>query len=137
MALADEKYVVVTTLRASGAGVPTTTWITPLEGGRVGFWTSSASGKVKRLRRNSRVTIQPSDARGRVTADSSPIGGVVELVTSGPEFDAIQRQIKAKYGVMVPLSRFFNVLGHLGKGRFPYADLGVVITLDSGPADSS
>jgi PPOX class probable F420-dependent enzyme len=131
MALADEKYVVVTTLRASGAGVPTQTWITPLEDGRVGFWTSSASGKVKRLRANSRVTIQPCDTRGRVRAGSSPTGGVAELVTSGPEFDAVQRQIKAKYGVMVPVTRFFNLLGHLGKGSFPYGDLGVVITLDS------
>ena len=52
------------------------------------------------------------------------------LVSSGPEFDAIQAKVKAKYGVMVPISRFFNTLGHIGKGKFPYGDLGVVITLD-------
>jgi PPOX class probable F420-dependent enzyme len=131
MALTDEKYVVVTTFRASGAEVPTPTWITPLDGGRAGFWTSSSSGKVKRLRRDPRVTVQPSDARGRVTAGSSQTGGMAELVTAGPEFDAIRRQIKAKYGVMVPISRFFNMLGHLGKGKHPYGDMGVVITLDS------
>jgi hypothetical protein len=130
MTLADEKYVVVTTFRASGTEVSTPTWITSLEDGRVGFWTSSASGKVKRLRRNPRVKIQPGDARGRVTAGTTPVEGTVELVSTGSEFDSIQRQIKVKYGVMVPLSRFFNVLGHLGKGKHPYGDVGVLITLD-------
>ena len=78
MALADEKYVVVTTFRASGAEVSTPTWITPLNGGRVGFWTSSSSGKVKRLRRDPRVTVQPSDARGRVTAGSVRTNGTAD-----------------------------------------------------------
>ncbi len=27
------------------------------------------------------------------------------------------------------MSRFFNTLGHLGKGKFPYGDVGVVVTL--------
>jgi hypothetical protein len=30
---------------------------------------------------------------------------------------------------MVPVSRFFNTLGHLGKGKFPCGDVGVVITV--------
>jgi hypothetical protein len=30
---------------------------------------------------------------------------------------------------MVEMSRLFNTLGHLGKGKFPYGDVGVVITL--------
>ena len=33
---------------------------------------------------------------------------------------------------MVSMSRFFNTLGHLGKGPFPYGDVGVVISL-TGP----
>lgn len=28
-------------------------------------------------------------------------------------------------------ARFFNAVGHLGKGAHPYGDLGVVITLDA------
>jgi hypothetical protein len=61
------------------------------------------------------------------------VPGTAELVTSGPDFDAIQRKVRAKYGVMVPVSRFFNTLGHLGRGKFPYGDVGVIITL-SDPA---
>jgi uncharacterized protein len=48
------------------------------------------------------------------------VEGTAELVTSGADFDAIQRSVRAKYGVIVPLSRLFNSLGHLVKGKFPY-----------------
>jgi uncharacterized protein len=111
--------------------VATPTWIVPLDQGRVGFWTSSAAGKAKRLRDDGRVTLHPCDSRGRVTGDGAPAAGNAALVTSGPDFDAIQAKVKAKYGVMVPVSGFFNVVGHPGKGTHPYGDLGVVITLDS------
>jgi len=128
MTLGEEKYVSATTYRRSGAAVPTATWIVPLDGGRFGFWTSSRSGKYKRLRNNPAITVQPSDARGRVKAGSAPVAGNAELVTSGVDFDAIQRQVRAKYGVQVPITRFLNSLGHIGKGKFPYGDVGVVIT---------
>ena len=129
MLISDEKYVASTTYRKSGTGVPTPTWIIALDGDRIGFWTSSASGKYKRLRNNPRIVLQPSDARGRVRAGSQPAEGTAALVSSGADFDAIQSGIRAKYGVMVPISRFFNALGHLGKGKFPYGDVGVVITI--------
>jgi PPOX class probable F420-dependent enzyme len=128
MAISDGKYVASTTYRKSGAAVPTPTWIVPLDAGQVGFWTSSASGKYKRLRNNPKITLQPSDGRGRVKAGSTPVNGTVALVTSGPEFDAIQAKVRAKYGAMVTMARFFNTLGHIGKGKFPYGDVGVVIT---------
>jgi PPOX class probable F420-dependent enzyme len=129
MTISDEKYVVSTTYRKSGTAVPTPTWIVALDDARVGFWTSSASGKYKRLRNDPRIVLQPSDARGRVKAGSESLEGIADLVTSGADFDAIQSRVGAKYGVMVPVSRFFNTLGHLGKGKFPYGDVGVVITV--------
>jgi PPOX class probable F420-dependent enzyme len=131
MTLGNEKYVLVTTFRKTGAAVATTTWIAPLENGRVGFWTSSSAGKAKRLRNNPRLRVQPSDSRGRPKADSPAVEGTAALVNSGPDFDTIQTKIKAKYGVMVAISRIFNTLGHLGKGSFPYGDLAVIITLDT------
>jgi PPOX class probable F420-dependent enzyme len=131
MAISDEKYVASTTFRKSGAPVPTPTWIVPLDDGRIGFWTSSASGKCKRLLRNPRIALQPCDARGRVRAGSAPVEGTVDLVTSGADFDTIQARVRAKYGAMVHLSRFFNSLGHLGQG-YPYGDVGVIVTAVTG-----
>src|ERR1700722_12509037 len=127
MTISDEKYVASTTYRKSGAAVPTQTWICPLDGSRVGFWTSSASGKYKRLRNNPRITLAAAGARGRVKAGAQPVEGTVELVTSGADFDAIQRRIRAKYGVMVPITRLFNLIGN--RGKFPYGDVGVVVTV--------
>jgi uncharacterized protein len=128
MAISDEKYISATTYRKSGTAVPTTTWIVALDGARVGFWTSSASGKYKRLRNNPRITLQPADPRGRVKPGSQPTEGTAQVVTSGADFDSIQRGIRAKYGPMVPITRFLNTLGHLGR-KFPYGDVGVVITV--------
>ena len=128
MGLSDEKYIAVTTFRKNGSSVSTPTWIVSLDEGRVGFWTSSASGKYKRLRNNPNIVVQPSDARGRVKDGSSPVEGTVELATSGADFDTIQSKVRAKYGAMVPISRLFNTLGHIGKGKYPYGDVGVVIT---------
>jgi PPOX class probable F420-dependent enzyme len=130
MAISDEKFVASTTFRKSGAAVPTPTWIVPLDDDRVAFWTSSASGKCKRLLRNPRITLQPCDARGRLKDGSAPVEGTAELVTSGADFDAIQARIRAEYGFMVPMSRLFNAIGHLGRGKFPYGDVGVIVTID-------
>jgi uncharacterized protein len=128
MTIGDEKYVASTTYRKSGAAVSTATWIVALDGARVGFWTSSASGKYKRLRNDPRIMLEPADSRGRTKAGSRSAEGTAELVTSGADFDAIQRGIRAKYGAMVPVTRFLNTLGHLGK-KFPYGDVGVVVTV--------
>jgi hypothetical protein len=127
--VSQEKYVSVATFRKTGVAVATAIWIVPLDGGRVGLLTSSASGKAKRLRNNPSVTLQPSDARGRVKAGTTPVTRTVELVTSGPDFEAITSKVKAKYGLMVSISRLLDRVRHLGKGPFPYADTGVVITL--------
>ena len=126
--ISQEKYVSVATFRKTGVAVATATWIVPLDG-RVGLLTSSASGKAKRLRNNPSVTLQPSDVRGRVKAGTTPVTGTVELVTSGPDFEALTSRVKAKYGLMVPITRLLDSVRHLGKGPFPYADTGVVITL--------
>ena len=127
--ISQEKYVSVATFRKTGVAVATATWIVPLDGGRVGLLTSSASGKAKRLRNNPSVTLQPSDVRGQVKTSTKPVTGTVELVTSGPDFEALTSKLKAKYGLMVPIMRLVDSARHLGKGPFPYADTGVVITL--------
>src|ERR1035438_8850208 len=103
MAISDEKYVASTTYRKSGAAVGTPTWIVPLDGDRAGFWTSSASGKCKRLRSNPKITLQPSDARGKLRAGAPPVEGTAELVTSGTDFEAIPSLVRAKYGFMVEI----------------------------------
>ncbi len=96
MSIADEKFVSVATFRKSGAAVATPTWIVPLDDGRVGFWTSSSAGKTKRLRTNPVVTVQACNQRGKIKDGSQKIDGTAVLVSSGPEFDAIQAKVKSQ-----------------------------------------
>lgn len=130
MDIADEKYVLLTTYRRDGRAVATPVWIVGLEDGRFGFWTSSGSGKAKRLAHTARVTVQPSDARGRVKEGSSAISGSAELVTGAP-LEEIRSKVVAKYGLMTKITKLLGTIGGIVKRkRIPYGDRGVVISLD-------
>ncbi len=129
MTLADEKYILLTTFRRDGTAVSTPVWIVPLAGGTYGFWTSSGSGKAKRLAHTERVTVQPCDARGRVRAGSTAQEATAKLVT-GPEFEEIHKRVVAKYGFTTKITKVVGTLVGLLRGkRIPYGDRGVVITL--------
>ena len=128
MGLSDEKYLLFTTYRRSGTPVATPVWAVPLDDGRIGFWTSSGSGKAKRLAHTSRVTVQPCNARGRARAGTQPVEATAHLVT-GPEFDVIREKVVAKYGFMTKITKMLGTLGGLiQRKRIPYGDRGVVIT---------
>ncbi len=130
MTLSDEKTISVTTFRKSGDKIATPVWVVPVDGGRLGFWTSSASGKAKRLRRNPAVEVTPCNQRGVLTPGAPTVAGTAQLVSTGAEFDAVKAAVKAKYGFMVPVSKFFNdVVATVKRRKQPYGDTVVVITL--------
>lgn len=132
MALADEKFMLLTTFRRDGTPVATPVWVVELDDDHVGFWTSSGSGKAKRLAHTERVTVQPSDGRGRVKQGSAALEATARLVT-GPELEQIRERVVAKYGFMTKITRALGTIGGIVRGkRIPYGDRGVVITLPSG-----
>ncbi|MFU8850932.1 PPOX class F420-dependent oxidoreductase [Micromonospora sp. SL1-18] len=69
--LAAEKYVLLTTFRRDGRAVPTPVWAVR-DGDALAVWTASDTGKVKRIRRNGRVTVAPCDVRGRPHGTALP-----------------------------------------------------------------
>jgi PPOX class probable F420-dependent enzyme len=124
----DEKYVLFTTYRRDGRPVSTPVWWVELGDGSFGFWTSSASGKAKRLAHTSRVTVQPSNMRGVIKPGSSPVDAMARVV-SGPELEAIRQRVVAKYGAWTKLTKFLAQLGgRLKRKPFPYGDRGVIVT---------
>lgn len=128
MALEDARYILLTTFRRDGTPVATPVWVVKLEGGAVGFWTSSGSGKVKRLAHTARVTVQPCDARGRIKAATTPVDATARLATAA-EYAMIRERVVAKYGVMTKLTRLLaTVVGTVRGKRIPYGDRGVVVT---------
>ena len=132
MALADEKYLLLTTFRRDGTPVPTPVWAAPLADGSFGFWTSSGSGKAKRLTRDGHVTVQPCDARGNVKPGSSSTEATARVVADGPELTEIRAKIVAKYGFMTKVTKLLGQIGGIVKRkRIPYGDRGVVVTVAS------
>jgi hypothetical protein len=132
MALADEKYMLFTTFRRDGKPVSTPVWVVNLGDGQVGFWTSSGSGKAKRLAHTSRVTVQPCNARGAVKAGTDPVEASARLVT-GDELDAIRQRVVAKYGFATKVTKLLGTLAGLLRGkRIPYGDRGVIVSLSTG-----
>ena len=129
MALTDEKYLLLTTYRKSGVGVSSPVWAADLGNGTVGFWTSSGSGKAKRLAHTDKVTVQPCDVRGRPRPGTQPVETTARVVT-GAELDLISQKIVAKYGFMTKLTKLLGTIGGIVKRkRIPYGDRGVVITI--------
>lgn len=129
MSLDGEKYVLLTTFKRSGDAVATPVWWVPLDGGTYGFYTSSGSGKAKRLGHTSRVVVQPCDVRGNVKDGSRPVDGTAELVTDA-RHDEIVAKVKDKYGLMTKITKVLGTIGGIIKrNRIPYADRGVVVTL--------
>ena len=129
MALTDEKYLLLTTYRKSGVGVSSPVWAADLGNGTVGFWTSSGSGKAKRLAHTDKVTVQPCDVRGRPRPGTQAVETTARVVT-GAELDLISQKIVAKYGFMTKLTKLLGTIGGIVKRkRIPYGDRGVVITI--------
>lgn len=100
MAISDEKYVSLTTLRKSGAPVSSPVWIVALGDGTSGFTTDATSGKVKRIRNNAKVTLRPCNARGKVQEGAEEVAAAARVV-SGAEAARVEAAIKKKYGFMV------------------------------------
>ena len=68
-ALPTSRYVSLTTFRRTGDPVATPVWAAPDDGDLV-VWTRADSGKVKRLRHTTRVTVAPCDVRGNLQGDA-------------------------------------------------------------------
>src|SRR5271154_2765107 len=116
MALTSEKYVLFTTFRRDGTPVATPVWVVELDTNSFGFWTSSESGKAKRLAHTSRVTVQPCNARGVPRPGTSASEANAKLV-EGAEFEQIQAKVVAKYGMMTKFTKLLNTIGGTLKGK--------------------
>jgi len=126
--IANEKYVALTTYRKDGTPKSTPVWIVRLDDHTVGFTTASSSWKVKRLRNDPKVTLQPSNSKGVVRDGSVVVTGTA--VTSSNDLARVWPLVRSKYGVM---ARGIRLVGQVAKllGRGSGTDSAIIITLDS------
>jgi uncharacterized protein len=100
--IASEKYVSFTSFRKDGTPVSLPVWIVDLGDGTVGFTTSADSFKVKRVRRNPSVTLQPCTARGKVAPGAVSVNGTATIV-DGAAHDRVWALVRKKYGFQATL----------------------------------
>jgi uncharacterized protein len=131
VAFSDEKYILFTSYRRDGTAVATPVWVVELDADTLGFYTSSGSGKAKRLAHTSRVIVQPCNARGVLKKGTSPHEATARVV-EGAEYEQIHAKVVAKYGLMTKFTKFLGTLGGILKGkRIPYGDRAVVVSLSA------
>jgi PPOX class probable F420-dependent enzyme len=101
-------YVSLTTFRRTGAAVATPVWAAP-DGDSLVVWTRADSGKVKRLRHTSRVTVAPCGVRGRVQGPA--VHGVATFVAHADRPQALAA-LRRAYGVRFTLGHATSRLWH-------------------------
>lgn len=107
--LGEQKYLLLTTFRRTGAPVATAVWVVP-EGDHLAVITTLSTGKCKRLAHTPRVLLAPCDQRGRRRGDDVAAVAVVE---SGAAAERVQQLVRGKYGL---LARAIQLVARL-RGR--------------------
>ncbi len=97
-ALAEERFVSLTTFRRSGEGVATPVWLVGDGADGLAVWTPADSGKVKRLRRDGRVTLRPCDRRGRVAEDAPTVEAHATVTADPARVTSVERRLRDRYG---------------------------------------
>lgn len=98
--LAKEKYVSLTTFRRSGDAVPTPVWFA-LDSGTIYIESGPQSGKVKRVRHTSRVTVAPCSFNGTLTGPAHD--GQARILSDQAEIAVAQAALTRAY----PLTRTY------------------------------
>jgi uncharacterized protein len=95
-ALKGRKYALVVTFKRNGEAVPTPIWFGLGDDGNVYTHTFAESWKVKRISRDPRALVAPSNQRGK------PLGPAIEgraRVLPQAEWERAERAIAANYGL--------------------------------------
>jgi len=105
-ALPSARYLLLTTYRRNATPVATPVWFA-IDGERLLVWTDARSGKVRRIRRDSRVTLATCTLRGRPTSGAAEGTAAVLPPEHG---GAVQRLIDRRYGPTMRLYRAYTRL---------------------------
>jgi PPOX class probable F420-dependent enzyme len=128
-AIADMKYVRLTTFTKDGRRKESPVWIAHVGDSLVGVTTYTNTWKIKRIRNTPTVELTPCDSRGNVESGAHSVTGTAIVVT-GVDFLPVTSAIRAKYGIPAGLASRLGKLLRL-VGFRPYGDeCGIVIRLD-------
>lgn len=111
LALGNEHFVSLTTFRKSGERVSTPVWIAR-DGDALLVTTPDGTGKVKRLRNNSAVELQPSGRMGKTSDADIAVSAVAEIL---PDSNYRSGLFSKKYRLEYRIFMFIESRGKAGK----------------------
>jgi uncharacterized protein len=123
--LGSERFVSLTTFKRDGRPVASPMWIVE-DGGRLWLWTPTEAAKVKRVRRNSRVTLTPCGRTGKVRAGEAVAEGTAEVITDPEEVARVESLIKGKYKIEYRVVTLIETIA--ARGRKPRVILRITVS---------
>lgn len=112
----DEKFVSLTTFKRNGDAAAAPMWIVR-DGATLLAWTPADAWKVKRIRRDPRVTLTPCGRTGKVRDDQPVLAGTSEVITDTDEVTRVESLIKRKYGLEYRIVTLIEAIA--ARGRKP------------------
>lgn len=109
-ALADERFVSLTTFRRSGEAVSTPVWIAR-DGDDLIVTTPKDSGKVKRLRNSGAVELRACGRMGKVDDDAVTVAGTAAIFDDDASRAHLNAVFAAKYRAEYRIFMFIERLG--------------------------
>lgn len=105
-AVGRASYVSFTSYRKNGSPVSTPVWIAP-DGEDLYFFSDTDAFKVKRIRNNPDVTLQPCDVRGRVKDGAPLVTGLAEVLDHA-DTPRVRRIVNRKYRILGTIGTMFS-----------------------------
>ncbi len=125
--LARERFVLLTTYRASGAPVSTPVWV-GRDGDALVVLTPAGSGKVRRLRADARVRVQPCGRFGAVRDGAPAVDGTAEIRQAPADVLRARRVVREAYPVESRVVLGLERLAERLRGRGPTPRLALHLT---------
>jgi PPOX class probable F420-dependent enzyme len=127
--LGDEKFVSLATFKRDGDVVAAPMWIVG-DGVQLSVWTPADSWKVKRVRRDPRVTLTACGRTGKVPAGQPVVEGTAEVITDPVEVARVESLVKRKYGFEFRVVTLIETIA--ARGRKPRFVLRITLSGSSG-----
>jgi PPOX class probable F420-dependent enzyme len=116
--LAHCRFISLTTFRRDGTEASTPVWVVSDDGRRLLVWTGTDTWKARRIRRDPRVFVAPSDYRGRELGPRREAKARLLGEDAGP---LVTRLLRRKYGWQRRALELQGALARLTR-RTPGAD---------------
>lgn len=114
--LGASPYILLTTFRRDGTPVATAVWVARDDEALV-VTTLAGTGKVKRLKHDPRVTVQPCDRRG-TPVEGTPVVQAKAYVITDDELEyRTAKLLKKKYGWQFALATSVDVVRRAPEAR--------------------